>query len=178
MSRRVKGTERLFSRQDIYAIRRFWDAKWEEGWSYARIAEALAPQYFPASNQTIIRIGKRETWREIGVGAGERANLSNRLQGESRRTGEPVQMPPEYQMDGELSEYELAMAKERIVVPPIRLLPDGQVHHITPGEQGLEMLMGRCGPVRGSFDDPAADEPETGESSEAIIARKAKEEGK
>ena len=143
MSRRQDGSGRLFTRQDIYDIRRVWDEKVEEGWFFADIARMLEPQYRPASIQSIIKVGKRETWREIGTGGGERSLVSNRLVGEHRRTGDRVPMPETYRMDSEPSELELARTAERLIIPPIRLTADGQIHLVTPGEEGMDALAKR-----------------------------------
>ncbi len=165
---------RLFSRQDIYDIRAFWDAKIEEGWTFSQIAMALSPHYHPASNQTLMRIGKRETFREIGVGGGERSMVSNRLFGEARRTGEPVTLPPTYRIEAEvkdLTEWEMAEAKRKIEVPPLSVNPDGTAKIESPGEAGLEALK-----RRGSFDEPPDDDGGPTETAEEILARKVKEQ--
>ncbi len=160
MSRRPTGTGRLFTRQDIYDIRKFWDERWEEGWFYADIARELEKMYPPASTQTLIRIGKRETWKEIGLGPTERANMSNRLAGEARKTGDRTPMPEQnwgrQASDKEMSDIDLALARQKIVVPPGEI-KDGLLHVITPGEQGLDMLINRTKeklPTDHSFDDP------------------------
>ena len=71
------------NRAQIYEIRN----RAEQGQSAPRI---LREMDLPVSLETVRRVIRRDSHREIGVGAGERAFVSNRLSGESRRTGEPV----------------------------------------------------------------------------------------
>jgi hypothetical protein len=76
----------LFTREQIYSIRSRFDA----GESAASVG-----QDFPrASLETLRRIGRRETYREIGVGPAERPLISNRLAGEARQAGDPAPQAP------------------------------------------------------------------------------------
>lgn len=77
---------REFSRTEIYEIRE-------------RALRETAPQIardFPnVSVETLRRIIRRETYREIGVGPTERPEVSNRLRGEDRAPGDPAPTPEE-----------------------------------------------------------------------------------
>ncbi len=76
----------LFTREQIFEIRARFDAG-ESGASIAR-------DFHRASLETLRRIGRRETYREVGVGATERPLVSNRLAGEARQAGSPAPTAP------------------------------------------------------------------------------------
>jgi hypothetical protein len=66
-------TASLFSREDIFEIRRLFDA----GMSPREIWRL--PRFNVASLATVTRIARREVFREIGVGRTERPLVANRL---------------------------------------------------------------------------------------------------
>lgn len=71
------------TRAQIYAIRDLGQV----GTSAPRIIQQLG---LPVGVETVRRILRGESHREVGVGATERPMISNRLQGESRRPGDPA----------------------------------------------------------------------------------------
>ena len=179
--RKPSNAGRHFTREDIYRIREFFDEKRADNWLWLDIARELDVKYYPTSLQTLIRIGKRESYREIGVGPTERANISNRLLGEARETGDRIHTPKNYQMESELTELEVAEREKMILsrgIPPPIIGPDGLL--MTQGDQAFSLLMGRAKDkptIRGSFDEPPDLPPDGGdESPEAILARNGEKE--
>lgn len=71
------------TRAQVYAIR---DLAFQ-GVSAPRIIQALG---LPVTVETVRRIIRGESHREVGVGAAERPMASNRLQGEARQEGDPA----------------------------------------------------------------------------------------
>jgi hypothetical protein len=76
------------TREDVLEIRRLYDAGMSprEIWQMAR----FRPK---AAQSTIARVARRETFREIGVGATERALVANRLARQSRLPLAPSGLP-------------------------------------------------------------------------------------
>lgn len=75
-----------FTRAQIYAIRARFDA--------GESAGSIGADFPRVSLETLRRIGRRETYREIGAGLTERPLVSNRLAGEFRRPGDPAPSAP------------------------------------------------------------------------------------
>jgi hypothetical protein len=128
------------TRAQVYAIR----DRAAEGHSAPRIREELGLR---VSLETVRRVIRRDSHAEIGVGASERAFVSNRLSGESRRTGEPV--APYERPQGEASEVAASLAIAREVARAMRQAPPDP------------------------FDPTSAPEASEGPSAEDILARHA-----
>lgn len=80
----MPNTTGVFTRAQIYEIR----ARAERGES----APSIARDFPRVGLETIRRVIRGDTYREIGVGASERPMVSNRLAGETRQAGDPA--PP------------------------------------------------------------------------------------
>lgn len=105
-----------FTRAQIYAIRDLAS----QGVSAPRIIQTLG---LDCGLETVRRVIRGETHREIGVGGGERPIASNRLQDPPRRAGDPAPayappIPPD--LDEQLARLDALAPREE--VDPLTIL--------------------------------------------------------
>lgn len=135
MSGRTKEQGKLFSRQDVYYIREVWDRMKPEVIYETEITDFLRSVYPHATAVTLGRVGKRLSYQEVGVGASERANVSNRLVGENRKTGDYVPIAPVSTSRGEITSSYDSMTEEE----KVKLAEDSRKSQ----ERLMNMLAGR-----------------------------------
>ena len=168
--------DKPFTRQQIYEIR----ARGDGGES----APSILRDFPRVSLETIRRVIRRDTYREIGAGGAERPMMSNRLVGEHRHAGEALDAWHGSAADpAERARKELEEAEARIARTPAGQAgptPDFaawtalQANLQTPQDDPLGELLTRGRVVRREAFDPGAGEASpAAESAEAILARQA-----